>query len=270
MNNGNGNGNDRANVKSKEEKLGRQISALSTEGISTFFYKSIDSTNTEAKRYAQVGGKIPALFIADEQTEGRGRMGRSFYSPADTGIYMSLLLVAPENEENTLRMTSAAAVAAHDAILAVLGIDTGIKWVNDLYLDGKKISGILAESFFMDDRRFVVIGVGINLSTKDFPEELREKAGSLSDEQNDDIKIMLTQELAIALLREMRSLDAPSLMSRYRKHSLALGRKVVFTENGVSRSGVAENVDDLGALLVRLSDGSLYRLGSGEISLKLS
>ena len=257
------------NDRSRAEKIERQISALSAEGVSTFFYKSIDSTNTEAKRYARVGGKIPALFIADEQTEGRGRMGRSFYSPADTGIYLSLLLEAPDAEENTLRMTSAAAVATHDAILAVLGIDTGIKWVNDLYLGGKKISGILAESFFVDDRRLVVIGIGINLSTKDFPAELREKAGSLSGERDDDVKMMLIQELVIALFKEMRALDAPSLMERYRKYSLALGREVVFTENGVSRSGVAESVDELGALIVRLADGSIYRLGSGEISLRV-
>ena len=263
------NDNSSDNVKTKAEKLDGQISALSSEGVSTFFYKSIDSTNTEAKRYARVGGKIPALFVADEQTEGRGRMGRSFYSPADTGIYLSLLIEAPKTEENTLRMTSAAAVATHDAILAVLGVDTGIKWVNDLYLGGKKISGILAESFFVDDRRLVVIGVGINLSTKDFPAELRDKAGSLSGERNDDIKMILIQELAIALFKEMRSLDSPSLMARYRKYSLALGREVTFIENGVSRSGVAESVDELGALIVRLADGSRYRLGSGEISLRV-
>ena len=240
---------------------------LESMGVSVFTYREIDSTNSEAKRYALSGGSAPAVFIADGQTAGRGRMGRSFYSPADTGIYLSLLLPAPDSAENTVRMTTAAALAAHDAIFDVLGIDTGIKWVNDLYLDGKKISGILAESFFVGSTRHVIIGIGINLSTKDFPEELRDKAGSLADRQNGEIKHRLTAAVAEYLYREMRELDSPTIIERYKRHSAVLGKSVVFTENQKSFSGVAEDVDEQGALLVRLPDGSIYRLGSGEISL---
>ena len=258
------------NERKAKEKSSSSFSALRGVGLSVFEYESIDSTNNEAKRYAQAGGSAPALFVADGQTAGRGRMGRSFYSPADTGIYLSLLLAAPENEKYLLRMTSVAAVAAHDAIFNVLGIDTGIKWVNDLYLNGKKISGILAERFFAGNSSFVVIGVGINLSTSDFPAELRHKAGSLSGERNDDVKARLTEEVALSLIREMDSLDSPTIIERYRRCSLVIGRAITFVENGVVREGIAEEIDDLGALLVRLGDGSIYRLGSGEISLRLN
>lgn len=255
--------------KNSKNQSNTAYSALEALGISVFVFRETDSTNDRARIYALSGGAAPAVFIADAQTAGRGRMGRSFYSPADTGIYLSLLLKAPDDPSLTLRMTSAAAVAAHDAILEVLGIDTGIKWVNDLYLNGRKISGILAESFFVDTCRYIIIGIGINLSTADFPDELRRIAGALTGGVTDETKHTLTEAVAAHLYREMNDLGDPSIMERYRKCSAVLGKSVRFIENGESFEGVAESVDDMGALSVRLSDGSLYRLASGEISLRL-
>ena len=120
-----------------------------------FEYNIIDSTNEEARRYANGDAcvSIPALFIAEEQTAGRGRMGRSFFSPASTGLYASLLIEPPHDSERLLSFTALAAVAAMEAIRSHFGINVSIKWVNDLYLGQKKVAGILAESFVANGKR---------------------------------------------------------------------------------------------------------------------
>lgn len=255
------------------EQLRDLFAPFEEYGVSVRLFDETDSTNSEAKRYCLSGGYIPALFIADHQTAGRGRMGRSFFSPADTGIYLSLLIEAPEDASDIVRVTSAAAVALHRAIANEMRIDAKIKWVNDLYYNGRKISGILAESFFVNDKRYVVIGVGINLSTQDFPEELQEKAGAIikenDEKKNSYIRAGLTVRVAFGLYDVLGTLGDRGIMDYYRKHSAVLGQRVTFTENQVERSGVAESIDDQGALSVRLDDGSLYVLASGEISLKI-
>lgn len=255
------------------EQLRDLFAPFKEYGVAVRLLEETDSTNSEAKRYCLSGGSIPALFVADGQTAGRGRMGRSFFSPADTGIYLSFLIEAPEDSSDILRVTSTAAVVLHKAIADELGIDAKIKWVNDLYYKGRKISGILAESFFVEDKRYIVIGVGINLSTQDFPQELREKAGAIIEERdekkNSYVRAGLTFRVAVGLNDIVSLLSDGRVMDYYREHSAVLGQRVTFTENGVERCGVAESVDDLGALSVRLDDGSTYSLASGEISLKI-
>ena len=176
-------------------------------------YGTIDSTNSEAKRYGLSGGAIPAVFVAREQTAGRGRMGRSFYSPNGTGLYYSMLLPLPEKTDHAVSLTAAAAVAAAEAISRVLGCEVGIKWVNDLYRDGKKVAGILCESFPYEDKRLAVIGIGINLSTQQFPEELAEVAASLfgTDQaaMDEEQKERLIEELTHRLLAAAQQPNAP-------------------------------------------------------------
>ena len=134
------------------------------KGISLIRYAITDSTNTRAKEYINSGDEpIPALFIADGQTDGRGRMGRSFYSPEQTGLYATLLFKAPKSEDRLLSLTSLAAVAAAEAIDELLGVSVEIKWVNDLYKNGRKVAGILAESFERYSQRYIALGIGINL-----------------------------------------------------------------------------------------------------------
>ncbi len=239
--------------------------ALAAHELSLLWYDTLDSTNNEAKRRA-ASLSLPAVLIADTQTAGRGRMGRSFFSPRKTGLYFSYLTDRSAPAE-TVGLTAAAAVAAARAIARVTGIETEIKWVNDLLLDGKKVAGILAERFSAEGRLFTVVGIGINLHTaaSDFPEELRQKAGSLG-------KVTVDREaLVLALSEELHALVTAlpdrTFMEEYRARSAVLGRRVCYTVNGSSYEAVATAIDDEGALIVRREDGGETRLASGEISL---
>ena len=256
------------------EKLA--LERLLTCGVELHFFEVTDSTNACAKKSAEEaarsGNKAPRLFVAREQSAGRGRMGRSFYSPDGTGLYLSLAIRAEETLADAVFLTTASAVAVFRAIRTVTGIETEIKWVNDLYYRDRKVSGILAESFVTDQGRFIVLGVGVNLSTKEFPEELRDRAGSLFFDA-DGTKNRLAAEVIRELLAVLspRS-DRDALMELYRDHSMVLGKAITYVPNIESQDrqeGVAVGIDDRGALLVEMRDGSLTRLTSGEITLRL-
>jgi len=242
--------------------------ALAHTPLSLFLYPTIDSTNSEAKRYALGGGTSPALFLAEEQSGGRGRMGRSFFSPKDTGIYLSLLLKTDASLSDPITATTASAVAVRRAILAVTGISVGIKWVNDLYFRGKKVCGILAESFFLGDERYLIVGVGVNLSTAVFPEELSSVAGSLLSEPT-DLRDALAAEIALRLYRMLTQTEPNGFLEDYRANSIVLGKPITYTQNGISHEGIAEQIDEDGHLLVRHADGTHALLSSGEISLRI-
>lgn len=209
------------------------------------------------------------LLCARAQSAGRGRMGRSFYSPADTGAYMSLALPWHGPLADALSLTAAAAVAAALATEDCGGPRVGIKWVNDLYYGGKKVGGILAQAAggFVDGApAFVVIGIGMNLHTCDFPAELQGRAGSLG-------AAGLSREdwigrCAKRLLDIVQGMPERGYMESYRERSIVLGREVVYVENGTARHALAFAVDDGGALLVRHADGSERALNTGEISLR--
>ena len=242
--------------------------ALSGTPLSLSLFSEIDSTNSEAKRYAVGGGQAPALFLAEAQTAGRGRMGRSFFSPMDTGIYLSLLLRTDAALSDPITATTASAVAVRQAILSVTGISVGIKWVNDLYFRGKKVCGILAESFFLGDERYLIVGVGVNLSTAVFPEELTDIAGALLSEPT-DLRDALVAEIALRLYRILTKTESKSFLEDYRANSIVLGKPMTYTQNGISREGVAEQIDEDGHLFVRHADGTHALLSSGEISLRM-
>lgn len=229
--------------------------------------RTVDSTNTEARRRLLDGEPMPQAILAEEQTAGRGRMGRSFYSPDGTGIYLTLCFSVRENDP--LFLTTAAAVAVHRAIRNVTGIALAIKWVNDLYHRGRKVSGILAESLTIGDGRYVILGVGVNLYTTEFPEELRDVAGGLSNAATG-----LRNRLAKALLRElsllMGEIDSEEYMKLYREYSMVLGERVVYIENGKAYEGVVTSIDERGRLTVKQTDGREKILASGEITLRLN
>ena len=229
-------------------------------------YDTIDSTSTEARRRAESGGDTPALILAEHQSAGRGRMGRGFYSPAHTGLYMTALFEATESLVDTVFLTTAASVSVAKAIDKLTGTRTEIKWVNDIYLGGKKICGILCESYAAFSKRYVAVGVGVNLSTEDFPEELVGIADSLRPDR--DIKYELAAEIFGGLYRAYLYGDKREMIEYYKERSFVLGKRVVFCENGVSACGVACDVDELGRLSIRLDDGNMKLLSSGEISLR--
>ena len=243
---------------------------MKRDDLSLIILQSVDSTNNEAKRYALSGGAAPAGFVAEEQTAGRGRMGRSFYSPGGTGLYVSFLYpVGERTQESVVGITSAAAVALLRAVHRVCGMECRIKWVNDLQNpEGKKLAGILAESFFAGAEKFVVIGIGVNLSTENFPDEISGRAASIGAGKL--VRCALCGVLADELTGLWEALPDRGYMAEYRRASCVLGKPVCYTQNGVSRFGVAEEIDDEGGLWIAGDDGKRVRLASGEISLRVT
>ena len=230
-------------------------------------FDEVDSTSSEARRYALCGECKNALFISDRQSGGRGRMGRSFYSPSDTGIYLSLLLPAPSQAYDLLSVTSAAAVAVRRAILSVTGVSTGIKWVNDLYLNGKKVCGILCET--LSEQKAMIIGVGINLYPSPLPAEISDIAGAILDTENvTGLREALAAKVAEELLIITSQKDNDKLWREYKENSIVLGREIRYIQNGVSYSGIATDIDSYGRLFVTDPEGNTQILSSGEISVR--
>lgn len=238
--------------------------AFAGETVEIFAYGELDSTNTEAKRLAARGVTDIAVIAAEGQTAGRGRMGRSFFSPHGTGVYFSFLYTPQKPLADAVSVTSATAVAVMRAVRGLTGLQCGIKWVNDLYLDGKKVCGILCESVLVNDRPQVIVGIGINLCTAEFPQELSGKAGSLGASVD-------RCRLIASVWRELSPfLCDPSdraWLEDYRRHSCVIGKRVAWTRGDCRCEGVAEAIAPDGGLCVRRSDGALETLRTGEISL---
>lgn len=249
---------DELSVASLTEALG------GADEIAVAVYPSIDSTNQEAKRRAR-SGERQALIVAETQTAGRGRLGRSFYSPDATGVYFSVLYTVNAPLSDAVAVTSAAAVAVMRAIKRVCGLQTEIKWVNDLYLDGKKVCGILAESVPVEGGIGIVVGVGINLRDADFPDTLAEIAGTLHTDVS-------RAELIAAVYRELLPYLAEttdrSWLDDYRHHSFVLGHPITWTRGGECFEGVALDIDEDGGLVVCDRLGAVQTLSSGEISVR--
>ena len=198
-----------------------------------FVYDTIDSTNNLAKTMARDGAKSGTVIISNHQTAGRGRQGRSFYSPENSGIYLSYIPKTDIPLEKVVYITTAVSVAVARAINKVCGVYPKIKWVNDLYLDDKKVCGILTEAVQSTDGNLcgVVVGVGINCSSV-FPAELEDIAGNIPLE-NGDIKNLLSKELITNLDSLEEMLKSGEYISEYRENSIVLGRwiKILNEEN---------------------------------------
>ena len=234
------------------------------------YLKEIDSTNSELKRLAFLGAPSGTVLVADRQTAGKGRLGRSFYSPADSGIYMSILLRPVELSDAGL-LTTFTAVAVARA-LSKTGVEVGIKWVNDLIADGRKLCGILTEAGTYEKEPFAVIGIGVNLKKTAFPEELRDIVVSL-EELTDTAPDRDT--LVNAILGEMEAVnlqhprDPEALMNEYRRRSVTLGKPVrVLPHSGEPFDGMAQAINQDGSLTVRTENGTT-RVSSGEVSVKM-
>lgn len=228
--------------------------------------ESVDSTNNEAKRLIANGEERDTLIVANEQTGGRGRLGRSFYSPKNSGIYMTLLLHTDLKLSDAVSVTTAASVAVVRAIESVSDIKPVIKWVNDVYVGEKKVCGILTEAvsdFETGTARCVIIGIGINITTSDFPDEVGGRAASIGASEP------IRNKLIAHVANELLSIDRSSYIEFYRSHSMILGRGIDFYENNEKRSGTAVDIDELGGLVVKLPDGSLKTLSSGEVTIRL-
>ncbi len=237
-------------------------------------FESVDSTNTAAKRMAADGAPDGTVLIADMQTGGRGRMGRHFHSPAGCGIYMSVILRPQCPANKLMHLTCAAAVATADAIEATTGLRPGIKWTNDLVHQRHKLGGILTE-LSLDKNGYVdyaIVGVGINCcqQAEDFPEEIRSIATSLQLCTGKAIdRAAVAAAMITAFERMNRSItDAQAFLPRYRKDCITVNQSISLLRSDEVRHGVALDVDDACALVVRFDDGHIEHVHSGEVSIR--
>lgn len=239
--------------------------------IKLFSFDTIDSTNSEARRIVtSKNAPDRGLVISNHQSAGRGRTGHSFYSPEDTGIYMSYFF-KPENDlSHAHRSTTMAAVAVRNVLSRYCEDEVYIKWVNDLYLNGRKICGILTEAVPLSvNHGYVIVGIGINLSTDNFPDDIKEVAGSLTKGASSSLpsRETIISEIISNLSVMTADLQGNSYVSDYRKYSMLANCDITYQEKGVKKSATVIGIDDECRLMVRNADGTCEALDSGEVSL---
>lgn len=229
--------------------------------IETMHFSVLNSTSTYAKENVS-SLNLPSLIIADSQTNGRGRQGKSFYSPADSGLYMTLVF---EVEKSFPLITPAAAVAVCEALEETAQINSQIKWVNDVYLNGKKVCGILSEATKCNGNALYIIGIGINLTTEIFPEDLT-VAGSLGVSLD---KAELAEKISKKILDYIDSPDDKRIIQEYKKRLFIIGRDISFTQNGIDFTAKVKDINEFCHLITELPDGTEKVLLSGEISIRI-
>ncbi|MGE4385674.1 MAG: biotin--[acetyl-CoA-carboxylase] ligase [Endomicrobiaceae bacterium] len=265
----------------KGYKLNKNNDVISDSGIKKFLYKKnvnypililklIDSTNTYAKKIILDGAKHGTIVIANEQTAGRGRFGRNFFSPADTGIYLSIVLRPQKKASDTSLITIAAAVAVCDAIKNLTDYEPKIKWVNDIFINGKKICGILTEAvsdFESGIVENVITGIGINIKTeeKNFPEELKSIAGSLFPKNICRNKFIA--ELLNIFFELYENLSNKELIQKYKNFSLVLNKEITYFKDTIKESGKVIDINNNGNLVVKDHAGKIKTIASGEVTL---
>ena len=224
------------------------------------------STQTDAKEGIEAGNKGNTLYLSTCQTAGRGRFQRPYYSPSQGGIYMSLHIQPNLPYEKLPSYTLLVAAAVYRAIKNLTMVEVDIKWVNDIYLKNKKIAGILTEAMTSVETGLVtdvIIGLGINFSIEDFPEELKEKAGSLFMPPAP----ISRNELISEIWNCFYNTDPDELFYLYKERSIVLGKEITFQRNGQDEKGMARDISNTGQLQVELEDKKNIWLNSGEISL---
>lgn len=235
-------------------------------------FDCVSSTNDVVKEMAMQNMKEGTVVIAKEQTLGRGRKGRSFYSPANTGLYMSILLRPVFTPQETTLLTPMTAVVVAEALEEICKKQIDIKWINDLLLNGKKICGILTEASIVSDgsgMEYVIIGIGINLSDPQngFPLELSDIAGSVqinSSEQINQIVALILRKFKLYYL----NFNKNDFFEKYKKRLFFLGKEIDIVSNNRVESATAVDINDSFHLIVKMSDGTFRELDSGEISIK--
>lgn len=238
------------------------------------YHDSLESTNVRAKILAEEGAPEGMLVVADAQTAGRGRRGRSWASPAGKNLYFSLLLRPNFVPDKAPMLTLLMALSVQEAIEEVCGCATEIKWPNDIVLNGKKVTGILTEmnvqSDYIDN---VVIGVGVNVKAQEFAPELIDKAASLEAEIKKSISRALLLQKIIKHFEKnyasfLKQLDLSPFMERYNACLVNLGREVQVLEPAGTYCGIAEGINEKGELLVRMPDGQIKEIYAGEVSVR--
>lgn len=275
-------GFDIQGVNNKGYMLAENTDVLSVQGVAKYLdtgcpvrievYRTIDSTNLALRERTEEQEGL--VIAAMEQTNGMGRLGRTFVSPADTGIYFSILLKPRiANDEVTL-LTTIAAVAVCEAIEKYTDKKPQIKWVNDIFIEEHKVCGILTQAAFQMenlDPEYVIVGIGINLYQPKggFGQELKDIAGAVLSESSGDIKNKILAETLNRYFYYYHHFDKKEFIQEYKKRSFVLGKNIrVVTKDG-ERLAKAMDIDNMCHLLVQYEDGSFENLSTGEISIRL-
>ena len=238
-----------------------------------YHFETAESTNDIAKVLGREGAAEGTMVLAETQTAGRGRLGRSWLSPKGAGLYVSLLLRPPLPPHELPLITLSTAVSVVRALARAVGVTPGIKWPNDLILNGKKLGGILTEMETESDQiRYLVVGMGLNVNNPDFPPELGGRATSLLKEEG---KSFHRLTILKAWLEEFETLYGqflargfPEILEEWKRHSVTLGRYVTVRQGPRQIEGLAIRVTPDGALLLETARGEEVKVTSGEITLE--
>lgn len=247
------------------EPLARAADRLGPFAGQMFWYASVSSTNDVAASLADRGAAEGAVVAANAQSAGRGRQGRSWASPPGAGLYVSTVLRPPRDAVRVL--TIAAGVAVAEGIEAATGLDAALKWPNDVYVGERKLAGVLAEA--ADAMQYVVLGIGINVMPAAYPPDVAARATSLEEELGRSLdRGLLLAECLAALARrydELRGGRTGGVLDAWRRRAApTLGRRVRWEAAGSTIEGVAEDIDDTGALVVRTGGGTMM-VAAGEV-----
>lgn len=256
---------------------------ISSDGINKYlkqkkkiiYLDEVDSTNNALKAMAQKGEEEGTLIVTEYQTCGKGRLGKKFFSPKGCGLYFSLLLRPNLAPADSVYITVAAAVAVRRAVKNLLNIDAEIKWVNDIYHNGKKFCGILTEGAtdpVLHKLLYGILGIGINLKTppENYPEEFAYKTTSLSEiigKIPNDFKNKLIAEVITQFDVMYKNLEKKDYMIEYKNASCILGKKIEILTGEFAGEALAVDIDTNANLTVKLKNGKFASLGSGDVSI---
>lgn len=241
-----------------------------------FHFDSIDSTNNQAKIMASKGAPEGTVILAEEQTSGRGRLGRSWLSPKGTGIWMSIILKPDIEPSEAAKITQIAAAAVTLAVREITDCEAGIKWPNDIIVNGKKICGILTEmSGELNSVNYMVVGMGMNVNQEpeDFPPDLKDTATSIRECVG---KAISRKKMALSILRHFEELYMDFLecknvgksVSICKNYSVTLGKEVKIIQKGTELIAQALDITEEGELIIRNNKGEIQKIVSGEVSVR--
>ena len=243
--------------------------------VEILYFETIDSTNRKARDLADGGAAEGTLVLSEAQTKGRGRKGRTWYSPPEGGIYISLILRPLISPAEAPKFTLLTAVALAEAIVSLTGLSIDIKWPNDILINGKKLAGILTEmSTEMDAVNYIVVGLGLNVNTPAFPVEIGQIATSIRIETGESFpRVMIIQEYLKRYedyydIYQKTGFDA--VINRWKDLSNIIGKKVEVEVIGKRFIGEALDIDGDGALVLKDDQGGIHRIVSGDIALRQS
>ncbi len=239
-------------------------SALKYDACEALIFDSIDSTNTYGKQLVLSGAPTPCIVLAEEQTSGRGRLGRSFFSPYGTGLYMSILCKTHLSPDKATFATVSASVAAAKAIEALSSKNVEIKWVNDLYIGGKKAGGILCESVMQNGESALIVGIGINITTESFPEFELNSPTSTGELDRNALAAEIYNNFLYYFAPENRNVCLFEYRERFYLKDKAI---VLHLADGTSKCAVARGIDDDGGLIIDI-DGKTDIVRSGEVTVR--